>query len=316
MILADEGGLIKMTNLSVYGGFVEVSSTGKLQFDNAVLANAISGTGHITTTNHGGGMIFTTEGTHANQIAGTFVNMPGGMVNIVGGSDLAMKAGGDYTNNSTIMLEGVLGMPAKLVISSAGFEDEVTLKGSGLVTMFNDINNIITGRTGFERLINENDIIGGGQIGMAKLALTNRETITATSTMIIAPSDGGVLNTGLIEASNGPLILQSGIFTNSETIGGFVVHDGTIQANAGGTVMVNDSAIAGGIIKIFGGGTLTLNDSTIAGCLPPTIRFSAACLVIPTRSASWPARRCTSPISLWTTIWTTRWPRVFSRKES
>src|SRR4029077_12291387 len=130
----------------------------------------------------------------------------------------------------------------------------VTLAGTGVVTMSNNSQNFIFGNAPATILTNQETIQGSGNIGDAQMALVNSGTINAnngigSNTLIIQVSNGAT-NTGTIEATLGSnLVLQGGTFTNT---------GGTIKAlnNAAGgsTVNINGADIIGGTLTTTGNG--------------------------------------------------------------
>ncbi|HUI42392.1 MAG TPA: hypothetical protein VL523_10530, partial [Terriglobia bacterium] len=83
-----------------------------------------------------------------------------------------------------------------------------TLSGGGTVTMSNNAQNYIEGAATADTLTNQETIQGAGVIGNNRMTLINSGTINANqSAGMTINSNGGVTNTGTIEATGGTLLL-------------------------------------------------------------------------------------------------------------
>src|SRR5229473_2634944 len=78
----------------------------------------------------------------------------------------ALTVNGNITNNGGISLNSA-GNVTKLIIGGSN----VTLSGTGTVTMGNQPNNIVTGSVGTNTLTNKETIQGAGNIGAGQLTL-------------------------------------------------------------------------------------------------------------------------------------------------
>lgn len=128
-----------------------------------------------------------------------------------------------------------------------------SLTGGGVLRHSNAHNNWIGGVDGDERLTNVNNTIRGAMaLCDDTLALTNHCLIdaddsSAGSYLTIDPNDGGVINTGTMQASNGgELHLSEGTFNNT---------GGVIRALTGSVVRISTRArIVGGTLNSSGTG--------------------------------------------------------------
>jgi hypothetical protein len=180
--------------------------------------------------------------------------------NYVLGNDSQNTLVGTITNNGNINM-GSVGNGTFFLLSG-----NVTLSGTGTLTMSNNANNIIEGASGAgtEVLTNNINISGTGDIGNSQTILVNTTsgTINAnqSNTLYVQPtasSTAGVTNTGLLEATaGGTLGLQSGTYINA--VG---TTQGLILAN-GGTVNLNNGAtIVGGTLQSENSGIIQITDT-------------------------------------------------------
>ena len=134
-------------------------------------------------------------------------------------------------------------------------QGNVTLSG-GTVTMSNSVDNYIFGAATADTLTNQETIQGAGHIGNSLMTLVNSGTINANqSAGMTIQVNGGITNTGTIEATGGALAFSSTTVTNT---------GGTISAN-GNTLSLTNSTINGGTVTLTGAATLQLNNGTIHG---------------------------------------------------
>jgi len=182
-------------------------------------------------------------------VGGTINNSAGGILSIANNSGLNLD-GGTYSQLGAVQLNSA-GNASELVLQGS-----VTLTG-GSVTLSNNSQNYIFGGVGTDILTNEETISGAGTIGDNQMTLVNSGTINSnqSSGMTINPN-GGVTNTGTIEATAGSSLL----LTNT-TVGNA---GGTITANTG-TISVNSATINGGNLTLTGASTLDLNNGTVHG---------------------------------------------------
>jgi len=133
----------------------------------------------------------------------------------------------------------------------------VTLSGGGTVTLSNNVNNFIFGQVSTNTLTNQETIQGGGQIGNGKLTLVNSGTINSNqSSGMTINANGGVTNTGTLEATTGAVLALASSTVNNT--------GGTISANTG-TIQVTTSTVNGGAITLTGASALQLSNGTVHG---------------------------------------------------
>ena len=157
---------------------------------------------------------------------------------------------GTITNNGTMTLAST-GLAADFVLSG-----DVTLTGSGLVSLGDNAANRILGGAG-SRLINDatHTIAGSGQVGAQQIAITNAGLIVANqaTALVIDPNATGMINSGTVRATNSATLTLTG-----NGGGGFDNTNGTIEAQAGSTVRLTSGAvIAGGTLTTSGSGVIT-----------------------------------------------------------
>jgi hypothetical protein len=172
---------------------------------------------------------------------------------------------GSVSNSGVISLNSV-GNNTDLRVNGGN----VTLSGSGTVSLSDNGANRILGTFSTDRLINQgNTISGAGQIGANTMALTNQATITANGAnlLIIDPNGTGAINTGTMNAAAGTLHLSTATYTNT---------GGLIEALNASTVRLAGANIVGGTLSTSGSGivrnvsTSTLNGVTNAGSISQT----------------------------------------------
>jgi PEP-CTERM motif len=241
-----------------------VTNTGLLEATNGgtlVLTFGNTNTGGQITAD--GGTVFVGGG--ATILGGTLNTTGGGsMHNFGSGSKLdgvTISAGSTYTaaantssalantitNKGTFQIDG-----PNTVVNLA---NNVTLQGGGVVN-FVPGNGALRG-SGVTLTNLDNTIEGAGFIGdIGALTLVNKATINANGSvlheaLVLNEGDGGVTNTGLLEATNvGQLILHNTIANvgaNITASGGVVFIAGTIQGGtlntSGGGTMVSDAGL-------------------------------------------------------------------------
>jgi hypothetical protein len=232
------------------GGTISAAASSVVDLQNGIIING----GTLTTS--GSGLIHTQAGQ-----SGTLENLTNA---------------GNYQldNNSTTTLVGTITNNGNINLASGGnvtqvlLSGNVTLSGTGTLTMSNNPENFIYGAslTGTEVLTNNITISGSGDIGNGLMILDNTSlgTINANQSnpLLLVPSAGGFTNTGLMEATTGgTLTLDNGTYINA--VGST---QGTILAN-GGTVNFNNGAnIVGGKLQSENGGVIqNVQDATLDG---------------------------------------------------
>ena len=172
---------------------------------------------------------------------------------------VALTVGGNISNAGTITL-GSVGNATELIVGTSAGGQNITLSGGGAVTMSNNAANYIFGGAGTDTLTNEETISGAGNIGNGQMTLVNTSTgiIDANgSAGMTINVNGGITNTGTMEATAGSTLL----LTNTPTI---TNTGGTISAN-GSKLQVVSSTINGGAVTLTGASTLQMTNSTIQG---------------------------------------------------
>jgi hypothetical protein len=253
---AGNGDMLTVTGDAVING-------GNVVNQMAGTINLSNGTIHGGTLNNSATGIVTTTIGDVGTLGGTVNNPAGGVISAVANSTLMLETGGIYNNSGAITIsEGPPGSPSALQLD--GYGGTVNLSGGGTVTMVAGAGggNSISGVNGNERLINlDNAINGAGRIGLHMMSLTNDGTINADAApgIIISPNSGGVINGGILKASNGAtLTLDGGSYTN--TIGviqakgiglgsevdlqsGVTINGGNLKNDPGDLIRVVDEAV-------------------------------------------------------------------------
>ena len=116
--------------------------------------------------------------------------------------------------------------------------------------------------SGFTLTNTANTIQGAGNIGdSGALAIVNKATIDANASgqnLNVNQGNGGVTNTGTLEATNGGTLNLFNTITNT---GGAITASGT-----GSTVNIDDATVVGGTLNTASGGLLqTVGTSTLNG---------------------------------------------------
>jgi major membrane immunogen (membrane-anchored lipoprotein) len=285
---------MKLTNQ----GLIVANQSAGITIDPTDGADGVINTGTLRASNggkltlHNGN--FTNTGATIEALDGSEVQLSGG--NIVGGTlstsgsgvirnvfggatlqNLTLSGLFAHDNSTTITLQGTFTNNGTYQMNSTPFDDtvlsingDVTLQGSGTVTMSNTLRNKIFGTASTDRLTHAagHTIQGAGQIGINNLMkLTNHGLIVANETagITVDPTDGadGVINTGTLRASNGGILtLQNGSFTNTGA---------TIEAMDASEVQLAGANIVGGTLGTSGSGVIrnisdaTLQDVTLSG---------------------------------------------------
>ncbi len=246
-------------------GTLEASSGGTLVIDNTLTntggtITALAGTG----TNAGGSVVINgatitggtlnTLGTGVN--AGVIIAQNNGVLNGV-----TNKGTIQTPNNTTAFLEGTVTNNGSLQLNSVGngtflgIIGNVTLNGTGAVTLSNNGNNIIFAQTSGNTLTNSSTIQGAGNLGDSNLTLVNatagKISANDTTALVIDTGSGGFNNLGTVSAAKGSTlqINPNGQpflnFTNAADgtlTGGTYLATGTIQFGSTGTSILNDNA--------------------------------------------------------------------------
>ncbi len=267
---------INTSNGTTNTGVLEATAGSTLSLYGDSYANA---GGTIQALNNSGGSGSVVDLQHGVTInRGTLTTTGNGVIETVN-ADSATLNGVTNTgtvivhDNSTLLLQGTITNNGTLQINSAGnltnleMSGNVTLTGTGTVSLDNQAPNVIRGAsTGKEVLTNQQTIQGAGDIGGNFMALVNRGTIDAKAgpgqNALDIYTNNGTTNTGTLEATNGSTLDLIGYtFTNT---------GGTIKAIGSGAVVNLQSGvtIAGGTLADSGGGvieTVNADSATLNG---------------------------------------------------
>ena len=222
-----------------------------------------------TITNTGGAITASGKGSTVNVdgtiVGGTLNTASGGLVQTLSSADLngvTISSGSTYTAGpgTTTQLDAAIVNDGTFAINGASgnaivnLGSAVTLSGSGSVTMSSGSSGSAYLRGNGLTLTNTNSTIqGAGNIGdSGALALDNEATIdanvsTSGLSLNVNGGNGGVTNTGTLEATGGGVLQLFNTITNT---GGAITASGT-----GSTVNV-DGTIAGGTLNTASGGLM------------------------------------------------------------
>jgi hypothetical protein len=232
------------------GGTIQAGSGSTVQIRNNTTING------GTLTQSGG----TLEFSNASTINAEILNPAnGGQVVIDNGAGVTLGVGSSIINAGTISMNSS-GAPTDLIIAAPN----VTLSGSGTLTMSNNSGNSIGGSSS-NTFTNQSTIQGAGTIGAGGLVLINSGTIDANqSNSLILEMANGATNTGTLEATGGgTLLLFDGTLANT---GGIILAGAgsTVQFNAGVTVNGGTITQTGGTVEFrSGNGTNTTINAEI-----------------------------------------------------
>ena len=201
-----------------------------------------------------------------NTLGGTINNSAGGTFKIDNGAELTLLAG-TYGQLGTVQ-ENSTGNVTELQVGTSAGGQNVTLSG-GSVVMSNNANNYIFGAASTDTLTNKETISGAGHIGNGQLTLVNSGTINSNgSAGMTIGANGGITNTGTIEATAGSTLLLLNMGPqDSDT--GITNTGGKIVDNAS-TLQVQSTTITGGTVTLTGAALLQMNNATIQGATVTT----------------------------------------------
>ncbi|KPK76784.1 MAG: hypothetical protein AMJ79_05495 [Phycisphaerae bacterium SM23_30] len=161
---------------------------------------------------------------------------------------------GLIVNNGVLKINGTINNTLLVI------RGDTTLTGSGQLVLSDAAVNYVTGLLNTYRLTNAADhsIRGSHGLGNNSMALTNQGLIEANQLhpLYIDPTNNQtVINSGIMQANGGTLVLNSGTYDNSS---------GTIQALSGSKVqIVGNAAISGGTISGTGSGVIEIQDNSL-----------------------------------------------------
>ena len=269
-----KGGLTVTNQGSISGTHDAVlfaASSDRLVVDSgAKFTGAAVGGGGTLEFNEGGGTLTLTGATGTMAGAVTLGYSGFGLYQLDAGlwtlnAPITVMAGQTLrlANAATALIQGALTNAGVIALNNAGTNTDLrvlaagaTLSGGGRITL-NGSHSRICGASAATALVNVDiTIVGAGQLGFARLTLTNeaKGVIDATGSMTVNTKGSTLANAGLIEASvGGTLILTS---TTIDQSGG-----GRISA-AGGTVDLESLVVIGGTLTTTGAGLLRVNLGT------------------------------------------------------
>jgi len=232
--------------VTINGGTITQTGAGLIQLANVTINTALANNGTSTIEVIGGG----------NTVSGTLTNPAGGQLKLDNGGVLNIT-GSSIVNNGTFTMNGSANTTA-LEINAAN----VTLSGSGTLTLSNFASNIIGGSSGTDVLTNQETIQGAGNIGVGQIGLNNQGTIDANQSvgMTLQVSSAGGTNTGTLEATAGAtLTVLGGTYTQTGS-GKF------LASGANSEVLLDAASITGGTLTATSGGKFVAeNNSTLTG---------------------------------------------------
>ena len=223
-------------------------------------------------TNTGGTIIASGKGSTVNVagtiVGGTLTTASGGLMQTAGSSDLngvTISSGSTYTAapGSTTQLDAAIVNDGTFAINGAASNaivnlgSNVTLSGGGAVTMSSASFSAFLRGSGVT-LTNTNDTIqGAGYIGdSGALAIANQATIDANSSgqnLNVNQGNGGVTNTGTLEATGGGVLQLFNTITNQT--GGAVTANGRQPSMSSATISGGTlNTLNSGVMETSGGG--------------------------------------------------------------
>ncbi|MCX7105123.1 MAG: type I secretion C-terminal target domain-containing protein, partial [Methylococcales bacterium] len=207
------------------------------------------GQGNALITN-GAGQSITLMGVHAIALSAiNFIfNVEPIMYNtatMVISDGAILPLGGTVVNTGSIVLDSS-GTTTNLEV----LIKNVTLEGGGKLVLSDNANNVILGGAQDAALINIDNIISGaGQLGAGQMTLRNSGVILANGVNAL------LIDTGTNKVVNTQMGILQSVGTGGLQIAGGVVNTGLIWAN-GGNIVIDGDAIGAGIALISGMATL------------------------------------------------------------
>ncbi len=255
--LAVSGGTFSILGSSSNAGVIAVSGGATLQLAGTMTNSggtlaAAGGAIDLSAATLSGGTLqssaggaFVTQAGAASALAGVIL---AGTVTVSDGTTLDLK--GTDTNNGTIALAST-GDQTRLIIGN------ITLAGSGAITLSNNEGNRILSNGTAVTFTNTATIAGAGTIGNSYMTLVN----AAGATINANDPDALTLNTGTHGISNGGLIEATA--AGGLTISSALTNTGTLAAS-GGNLTVS-SAVSGTGAATISSGTLSFASNVAAG---------------------------------------------------
>jgi hypothetical protein len=248
------GGLLNLGVMQASsGGILTLTGNGGGAFENSAgVIRALAGSevrlqsgatingGTLTTVGSGVIRNFNTASLSGVTIAGSFIANNGADTTISGTitntGSISTNSMGSFTDlllagNTTLLGNGVLSL-----------SNAARVRGSGILT---NVGNTIQGET------SNSGSLGGNEIGIVNQAAGIIDANVANLVLNVDPNAAnGLLNEGLMRASNGGILLLNG------NGGGAFTNSGTIQSVSGGVLRFNGTVTSTGTVNV-GSGTLT-----------------------------------------------------------
>ena len=243
---------------------LEATAGGVLQ-----LFNKITNTGGAITASGTG----STVNVNATIVGGTLNTTGGGLMETVSSADLngvTISTGSTYTTgggattqlDSSLVNEGTFLIDGSASNAIVNLGSSLTLSGGGAVTMKSKTGSAFLRGNGVTLTNTNNTIQGAGNIGdSGALALDNEATIdanvsTSGLSLNVNGGNGGVTNTGTLEATGGGVLQLFDTITNT---GGAITASGTNSV-----VNVENATIVGGTLNTASGGLMQTVGSSSA----------------------------------------------------
>ena len=273
LVLQPGGGTLDFTNTS--SGILEASGGGVLQLNGAAggifinnnIVRALDGSfvDIVNATVTGSG-IYSTAGTGLIRVTNSIL------------SDLTFTGSLTLTDNAATTLAGTFTNNGTVSFANAGnlidlrLSGNVTLAGTGLISLNNFSSNRIFANVGGDRLTigSGQTIQGSGNLGAAQTTFTNNGTIIANQSvpLVLQP---GLGTADFTNNSGGILRANGGTLQLSGAGGSFFFNNGVIEAlNSSQVQLINGARVIGGIFQTANGGSIhslgsSLTDVTNAG---------------------------------------------------
>ena len=211
-----DGSTLLVRGSSIVGGTLGTAGTGTIQLNSGTLTNVTN--------------------------AGAIVDFNGEVTTLAG----------TLTNRGTIVCQYTLGDGGLLSLNG-----DVTLNGGGSITLVDRYGIVGTGT--FTNVDNTIMGYGNGALGSNQIAIVNEaagviDANVSGQTLDVDPGDGGLINAGLMEATNGGTLQLNGNYGQGFTNTGA----GTMQAADGSTVLVNQASVTGGTVSTVGSGLIQI----------------------------------------------------------
>ena len=244
----------------VNNGTIDANDSDKILYINPD-AQGVTNNGIMQASD--GGILRLTDGDFDGSGGGIMRANDGGRLQlgtnarIIGGTFSGPKAGSaagiiEVANDFDPILAGIITNNTQVIMNSLGnftdlrIDNATTLTGTGRLTLGGHVNNRIFGLGGADDVLTNaasHTIDGAGQLGTDGLGIVNKGTIDGNDTgkiLHINPDAQGVINNGIMQASDGGILrLEGGDFDGS---GG-----GIMRANDGGRLQLGTNA------RIIGG---------------------------------------------------------------